>query len=157
MQAKYEYRRRLPHLQKDCRPIFITFTTDHRWLLPPPARDTVLENCLKQNGSKFDLHTLVVMPDHVHLLLTPLLKADSSPCSLPEIMHAIKGTSARRINLLLTRTGPVWQEEFFDHVLRSNESLAEKSHYICQNPVRAGPVRNESEYSWLWRGKLPVI
>ena len=97
------------------------------------------------------------MPDHVHLLLTPLLKADRSPYSLPEIMHAIKGTSARRINLLLTRTGPVWQEEFFDHVLRSNESLAEKSHYICQNPVRAGLVRNESEYSWLWRGKLPVI
>jgi REP element-mobilizing transposase RayT len=72
-------------------------------------------------------------------------------------MHAIKGASARRINMLLDRHGPVWQEEFFDHVLRSNDNLTEKADYICQNPVRAGLVKTESEYRWLWRGSIPII
>ena len=57
MPPKYDYRRRLPHIQKDNRPIFITFTTDHRWQLPPEARSIVMECCLKENGTKFDLHT----------------------------------------------------------------------------------------------------
>jgi len=157
MLPKYNYRRRLPHIQKDYRPIFITFSTDHRWQLPTKARDIVLEGCLKENGSKFDLHTAVVMPDHAHLLLSPLRNVDGWNFSLPQIMHAIKGVSARRINLLLDRRGPVWQEEFFDHVLRSNDSLTEKADYICQNPVRAGLVKTESEYRWLWRGSIPVI
>jgi putative transposase len=113
--------------------------------------------CLEQNGVKFELHTIVVMPDHVHLLLTPLSKSDGWPYPLPEIMHAVKGVSARKINILLGRTGPVWQEELFDHLLRSNESLAEKVDYICQNPVRAGVVEREGQYPWLWRGKLPVL
>jgi putative transposase len=157
MPPKYEYRRRLPHLQKEDRPVFITFTTDHRWRLPPLARGEVMECCLKQNGVKFELHTVVVMPDHAHLLLTSLPKRDGWPYSLPEIMHTIKGASARKINLLLGRTGRAWQEEFFDHVLRSNESLAEKVDYICQNPVRAGLMERESDYLWLWRGKLPLL
>jgi len=157
MQRKYEYRRRLPHIQKDNRPIFITFTTDHRWSLPSEARDIVIECCLKENGSKFDLHTVVVMPDHTHLLLSPLRDADGWNFSLPQIMHALKGVSARKINLLLARRGPVWQEEFFDHVLRSNDSLAEKVDYMCQNPVRAGLAKSAAEYRWLWRGKVPLL
>jgi REP element-mobilizing transposase RayT len=104
---KYNYRRRLPHIQKDCRPIFITFSTHHRWLLPAFARSIVLDCCLKGNGNKFDLHAAVVMPDHVHLILTPLRRADGWNYSLPEIMHAIKGAPARGVNLLLERHGPV--------------------------------------------------
>jgi putative transposase len=82
---------------------------------------------------------------------------DGSAYSRPEIMHAIKGVSARKINLLLTRRGPVWREEFFDHVLRSNDSLAEKVDYVCQNPVRAGLIDSEDDYRWLWKGPVPVI
>jgi len=156
VQRKYDYRRRLPHIQKDNRPLFITFTTHHRWQLPPAARDKVLECCLKENGNKFELHAVVVMPDHGHLLLTPLRDSDGWNYSLPEIMHAIKGASARKVNVLLGRSGPVWQEEFFDHVLRSNESLSEKVEYVFQNPVRAGLTKTAGEYRWLWSG-MPVI
>jgi len=97
------------------------------------------------------------MPDHCHLLLTPLRKSDGWYYSLPEIMHAVKGASARRINVLLGRSGAVWQEEFFDYVLRSNESLAEKVEYVCQNPVRAELVKSANEYSWLWKGAIPIL
>jgi putative transposase len=51
----------------------------------------------------------------------------------------------------------VWQDEFFDHVLRCNESLAEKVDYLCQNPVRAGLVKAEADYPWLWRGQVSII
>jgi REP element-mobilizing transposase RayT len=99
-----------------------------------------------------ELHAAVIMPDHVHLLFTPLL-VNNAPASLPDIMRLIKGRSARKVNQLLGRHGCVWQEECFDHVLRSNESLAEKLDYICQNPVRAGLVKSEAEYPWLFERK----
>jgi REP element-mobilizing transposase RayT len=54
------------------------------------------------------------MPDHVHLLLSALRRPDGWNYSLPEIMKAIKGVSAWKINLLLHHTGPVWQAESFD-------------------------------------------
>jgi REP element-mobilizing transposase RayT len=157
MQPKYEYRRRLPHYQKDFHPLFVTFTTDHRWQLPPPARDIVLDCCVLQNGTKLDLHAAVVMPDHVHLIYSPLSREDGWSYSLPEIMKAIKGRSARYINVLLKRTGSVWQEEFFDHVLRSNDSLVDRVDYVLQNPVRAGLVLTEEEYRWIWKGRIPVL
>jgi REP element-mobilizing transposase RayT len=68
MQPKYEYRRHLPHYQKDDQPFFVTFTTDRRWQLPPEARDIVLPCWVHTNTQKFDLHAAVVMPDHVHLI-----------------------------------------------------------------------------------------
>jgi len=157
MQPKYEYRRRLPHIQKDNRPVFVTFNTDHRWILPPAARDAVLECCLKHHADRFDLHAAVVMPDHVHMIFTCLRRSDGWTCSLPEVMHAVKGASAWKINTLLGRKGPVWQEEFFDHVLRSNDSLAEKVGYVCQNPMRAGLLDNENLYRWVWKGKTPIL
>ena len=97
------------------------------------------------------------MPDHVHLIYSPLKRTDGWDYTLPEIMKAIKGRSARQINLGLKRTGPVWQEEFFDHVLRSNDSLMDRVEYVCLNPVRAGLVKTESEYRWLWKGQIPVL
>jgi REP-associated tyrosine transposase len=156
-EPRYDYRRRLPHIQKDGRPLFVTFATYHRWEIPESARKIVLEICLERNKIQFDLHAAVVMPDHVHLLFTPLRRPDGWNYSLPEIVHLVKGTSAKRINRLLQRTGQVWQEEFFDHVLRSNDSLAQKMDYICQNPVRAGLVISEEEYPWLWKGSIRTL
>jgi REP element-mobilizing transposase RayT len=94
MQPKYEYRRRLPHYQKDEHPLFVTFTTNHRWELPPAAKDIVLECCLKENGHQFNLHAAVIMPDHVHLIYSPRRREDGWSYSLPEIMKAIKAGGA---------------------------------------------------------------
>jgi REP element-mobilizing transposase RayT len=146
-----------PHYQKDDHPLFVTFTTDHRRELPATARDIVLECCVREDGNKFSLHAAVVMPDHVHMIDSPLRREDGWSYTLPEIMKAIKGRAARQINVALKRSGPVWQEELFDHVLRSNDSLVDRVEYVCQNPVRAGLVRTEGEYRWVWKGKIPVL
>ena len=90
------------------------------------------------------------MPDHVHLALVPA--CDSlGPVAVAEIMQAIKGSSAHRINKLLNRRGRVWQEESFDRALRKEEHVREKLFYMLENPVRAGLVTNPLDYPWIWR------
>src|SRR5213080_4368612 len=71
MNRIYEYRRHLPHFQSDYKAIFVTFSTHHRWILPPEARTITLQACLWGNGKLFTLHGVVIMPDHAHLVLTP--------------------------------------------------------------------------------------
>jgi REP element-mobilizing transposase RayT len=91
------------------------------------------------------------MPDHVHMVFTPLRDEDGCTYGLSEIMQGIKGASVRSINKTLGRKGQVWQDESFDHVLRSDESVRAKVEYICQNPIRKGLVEEENDYPWLWR------
>jgi REP element-mobilizing transposase RayT len=149
------YRRRLPHLQCDDKPHFVTFCTHHRWILPAEARTIVLESCLHDNGIGFDLRAAVVMPDHVHMIFTPLVDFGAMEvCSLAGIMDAIKGASAHRVNKALIRQGRLWQAESFDHVLRSSENLDAKIIYVLENPVRAGLVREWMDYPWLWRKSI---
>jgi REP element-mobilizing transposase RayT len=146
----YEYRRMLPHYQKAQRAIFVTFCKNNREPFPADARDEILRCCLKGNGSRFHLHAAVIMPEHVHLLLTPMQDEDGWVYGLPAILKSIKGASARAVNKLTNISGPVWQEESFDHVLRSQESLEDTLEYIRQNPVRRGLVRKPEDYRWLW-------
>ncbi len=146
------YRRTLPHLQCDDKPHFITFCTDHHWILPDFARSLVMESCLHGNGNQFDLKGAVVMPDHSHMIFTPLIDYDRMEIfSLARIMDAIKGASAHQINKALGRKGRVWQAASFDHLLRSSESLDAKIQYLLDNPVREGLVTQWDQYPWLWR------
>jgi REP-associated tyrosine transposase len=150
LKVKYEYRRSLPHYQKDDHSLFVTFRAWCKDALAPSVREIVLRHCLHDQGTKARVHAAVVMPDHVHLLLTPLRDADGDLCSLVEILQGIKGASAHSVNRALGRSGPVWQDESFDHVLRSEESLQQKLEYIRQNPVRSGLVKRPEHYAWLW-------
>ena len=93
------------------------------------------------------------MPDHVHLMFTPLYDGDSL-YSVAEIMQGIKSASAHSINRLLSRSGQVWQRESFDRVLRREESISAKVEYMIQNPVRARLVQTATEYRWLWVSDL---
>jgi REP element-mobilizing transposase RayT len=146
------YRRKLPHLQVDDHQHFVTFCTHDRWVLPVRVRSIVLDCCLHDNGNRFDLRVAVVMPDHVHLIFTPLIDYEKMEvCSLAEIMDVIKGASAHKINRSLGRKGKVWQTESFDHVLRSSESLDAKIEYLLQNPVRQGLANEWQGYPWLWK------
>jgi REP element-mobilizing transposase RayT len=147
---KYEYRRLLPHCQRSDCPVFVTFCTGRPLILPEEARDLVLQHCLREHRMRVDLIAAIVMPDHVHLLFTALRGENGWSFPLLEIMQSLKGSTAHRINKLLHRSGPVWEEESFDHVLRSYESVNEKREYIRQNPVRAGLAQRPEDYRWLW-------
>lgn len=157
LQGKFEYRRRLPHYQKTDRALFVTFCAGCLDPLPESVRGMVLRHCLHDQGVKAAIHAVVVMPEHVHLLLTPLCDAQGNLFSLVEILQGIKGASAHSVNRALGRFGPVWEEESFDHVLRSEESFLEKVEYIRRNPVRRGLVRVAEDYPWLWIEKGVIV
>ena len=92
------------------------------------------------------------MPDHVHLILTPLVNQQRDEIySLIAIMRTIKSASAHLINRQLRRNGAVWQEESFDHVLRSSDGLDAKVNYVLQNPVRKGLAKDWRECKWAWQ------
>ena len=149
--ARTHYRRNLPHIQQEDKPVFVTFTTYKRWELPESVRPLVIKHGLHDHGRKLAVHGIVVMPDHVHMVFTPLRDAQGDICGLAEIMHGIKGASAHSINKLLDRKGRVWQDESFYHVLRSDEKIHSKVIYLCENPIRKGLVSSIDEYPWLWR------
>ena len=149
--TKAEYRGDLPHLQVQDRPLFVTFVTHKRWVLPEFSRGLVLQHCLHDHGVKLQVHGIVVMPDHVHMIFTPINDDIGNPFGLAEIMSGIKGASAHSINKALNRKGRVWQSESFDHVLRSDEKIHSTVQYICENPVRKGLVAEVDDYPWLWQ------
>ena len=150
LERMYEYHRKLPHYQKAARALSITFCKGSRTPFASEARDAILQHRLHDNGKRYDLHAAVVMPDHLHLLLTPLRDETGWPYSLPTILKLLKGTSARTVNKLSGSHGPVWQEESFDHVLRSQESFEKKLEYLRLNPIRRGLVNRPEDYRWLW-------
>jgi REP element-mobilizing transposase RayT len=91
----------------------------------------------------------VIMPDHVHFFCAP----EQSAKPLPEFIGAWKRWTSRRIHAqgqprtLSSATGrPLWQREFFDHVLRSSESYTEKWNYVRDNPARAGLVHTADDW-----------
>ena len=140
------YRRKLPHFQNGNKFVFVSMSTKQHLFLPPAARTIVLEHVVREE--RYSLHCAVVMPDHLHLLFT-IRECDGRHYPLAEIMHGIRGASAHRINRLLKRTGPVWQQEFFDRLLRYGE-FEGTVNYICQNPLKSKLVGRETEYRWLW-------
>ncbi len=91
------------------------------------------------------------MPDHVHVVLTPL-SDDNGPISIPEIMQAIKSESAHTINKVLGQRGHVWQDESFDHVLRRETSIDRAIEYLMENAISLG-IENPSDYPWFWRAQ----
>ncbi len=148
--AESAYSRKLPHLQAPGKTLFVTFVTWRRQILPETVRQLVLDCCIHDHGTKYELHAAVVMPDHVHLLLTPNTDDEGNTYSLREIMSGIKGASAHAVNQALGRKGRVWQSESFDRLLRSDESARSKADYILDNPVRGGLAAQAADYPWSW-------
>ena len=78
------------------------------------------------------------MPNHVQLLILPRI-------AVSKIMRWLKGSTARKANQLLERTGlPFWQDESYDHWVRSRKEFERIIAYIEENPASAGLV------GWLW-------
>lgn len=91
----------------------------------------------------------VVMPDHVHVFITPV---EGEAKRLSGVMAKWKEWTAKRILKLTGTPAPLWQPEFFDHVLRSEAALTEKWNYVRANPVRAGLVAKAED--WPFAGHI---
>jgi putative transposase len=107
------------------------------------AADILLEAILFGKRQKwYYLLSFVIMPDHIHIIMIPRDK------NISECMKSIKGFSARKINLVLSRTGSVWQNGFYDYILDSEEKLLTRMRYIEDNPMRKGLVMRSEDYEY---------
>jgi putative DNA methylase len=115
-----------------------------RYLRQPGIADMVVEG-IRHNDAvlgHYFLHAYAVMPNHVHLLVTPLI-------TLPKLTKSLKGITAKRANAMLKLTVKTfWQDESYDHLVRNGREFDRIRNYIEQNPVRAGLVSEPSDYPW---------
>ncbi len=90
----------------------------------------------------YGLHAFSIMPNHVHLLLTPNK-------AVPRIAKLIKGSTAREANLILGVTGKsFWQDESYDHRVKDGSEFSRIRGYIEVNPVRAGLAATLESYRY---------
>jgi len=88
------------------------------------------------------------MPNHVHLLLTII--GDNQ---LTTIMKSIKGVTARKINRHRNKTGSIWLAESYDHIIRNQNEFYNTIQYISENPRRAGVIKENEKYPFLYLNK----
>jgi len=147
-------KRRLPHFERPRAKYAITWSTSARQELSFAARKIVLDCILHWNERRYDLYAACVMPDHVHILIEPRVRSQTSQAtefySLTEILHTLKSFTAHKINALEKTNGPVWERESFDRLIRSESDLQEKFNYITRNPWDAGVARPREDYPWVW-------
>jgi REP element-mobilizing transposase RayT len=107
------------------------------------------ENARERHG--WAIGRYVIMPDHVHFFCS----AEMDAKALPRFIQAWKQWTSKRISGELKFAAPIWQEEFFDHVLRSSESYRQKWEYVRENPVRGELVATADE--WPWQGHVEEL
>ena len=119
------------------------------YLRQPAVADMVVE-AIEYNANvlgHYVLHAFVIMPNHVHLLATPAVP-------MPKLTRSLKGITAKRANEILGLTGSsFWQEESYDHLVRSEIEFKKVKNYIENNPVRADLVKEAGEYRWSSAGR----
>jgi len=126
----------------------VYFVTAHTWQRrplfskPEPAK-IVLEQIFdcRQRGF-YKLHTFVVMPEHLHALLTP-----GEETTLEKAMQMIKGGSAYEIRKQLAYRFPVWQPGYHDRWIRNAEEYETRKRYIELNPVSARLVARAEDFA----------
>lgn len=131
---------------------FVTSATfQRRRLFQVAANAVLLLEVLQQyrREGHYRLHAFVVMPDHMHLLLTP------QGIAIERVVGMIKGCFSHRI----ASKFPVWQRGFTDHRIRDRDDFGIRRNYIHQNPVRAGIVELCDLYphSSAYRVKEPYL
>jgi putative transposase len=102
-------------------------------LARPACADLLIARLLAGHSTAYQLDAWCIMPNHLHALVEP-----AKNTTLGEIIRHWKGGSAHDINQALHRTGPLWQREPFDHIVRSESQLQHFRRYIAENPSAAG-------------------
>jgi len=90
---------------------------------------------------RYELHAFVVMPNHVHMLVTANVAA-------ARWLDALKGFTGHAANRVLQRRGPFWLDESYDRLVRSREEFSRIQRYIEMNPVSASLVRSPELFPW---------
>ena len=94
---------------------------------------SVVADALRGLHGQCRLLAWCVMPNHVHFVARLL-----PGMTLSRVMHSLKSYSAKRINRLMNKTGPVWEREYYDRLIRDSDELQRAISYILRNTEKAG-------------------
>lgn len=111
-------------------------------MVEPMARLFLQTLYAYRRQGKFQLHAFVLMPEHFHLLLTPL------EIALERTMQLIKGGFSHAVKERLGSTMEIWERGFTDHRIRDAEDFEHHRMYIHQNPVARKLVMVPSEFRY---------
>jgi len=103
-----------------------------------PFIDTLLHYRVQRS---YPLHKFVIMPNHFHLLVTPIQ-------SLERALQLIKGGFSYRAKKELGFLGEIWQSSYYDRRVRNAEEYVNFRYYIRHNPVKRGLAQTPEEYSY---------
>ena len=92
---------------------------------------------------RYELHAFVLMPEHVHLLLTP-----AADVTIERAVQLIKGAFSHELGTLIVRDSEVWQRGFTDHRIRDEMDFVHHRNYIHRNPVDRKMVSDSCEYRY---------
>ncbi|MBN1398673.1 MAG: transposase [Bacteroidetes bacterium] len=151
---EHSHLKRLDRIWIDNPVFFITVCTyKKRNILDNQDAVEILINEWKTAKERHDWHTgqYVIMPDHVHFFCS----AGTEAKELFVFMKFWKEWTSKGIKKKCNIQRNIWQKEFFDHLLRSEESYAQKCDYVLNNPVRAGLVKDAKE--WPWQGEIEEL
>jgi putative DNA methylase len=109
----------------------------------PQVAEMVQNSLLKFDGTRYRLFAWVVMPNHVHSLLTR-----SETFELEKLFHSIKSYTAHEANKILGRQGEFWMEEYFDRYIRNEHHFRKTVEYIENNPVKAKLCEKPSDWPY---------
>jgi putative transposase len=125
---------------------FVTFSTWRR------RRLFVVENHVRlflqtlyrhRREGRLQVHAFVLMPEHIHLLLTP-----ADDVTLEHAVQLIKGGYSHALGEILGRKREIWQRGFTDHRIRDDHDFSNHKSYIHRNPVERRLVSDPSEYRY---------
>ncbi len=140
------YRRKLPHWRMQGCVYFLTWRLAMAQpALNPEERTLVAEAIGHFDGRRYHMLAYVVMDDHVRALVLT-----HGNRSLEQIVHSWKSFTAKRLRTLGQRAVPVWQDEYFDRIVRDETELIQRAQYLLGNPVKRWP--DTEEYPWAGLG-----
>jgi putative transposase len=146
------HRRHLPHWDLPGAVYFVTFTLRDRNLCDLTSANIapIMLGALSFYANRrYFLHDHTIMPDHVHVILEPIVDSGKAE-KLGDILGDLKRYTARKINDLLERRGALWLDESYDRIIRDKDDYDQKSRYIFENAVKAGLVDRGEDWKW-WR------
>ena len=108
------------------------------WLKQKEVQGIVAAGMRHFDGIRLHLGDFVIMPNHVHALMTPI-----DGFELEEVLHSVKSWTANQVNGVLSRTGELWMKDSFDRLVRDGEELLRIQQYIRRNPVKAKLIAGE--------------
>lgn len=121
-----------------------------QWLNNEAIADITLENLFFHDTKHYELICALIMSNHVHIVIKPLLQKAETPYLLARIMKDHKSYVAHEANKILHRTGAFWFHENYDHWVREDQELKRVLYYILQNPVKAGIVKDYRDWKHYW-------